>query len=243
MTQTQETQAEPRESLIVDAANVDSSAYEVVQDEAAGQNEAKIKRNQFRKNLLSFEMAHQKGAKYSSKNVILPGRVSLFLVGLIECLGITVGLAAGIIHFSIFSPNYLLALFVVVVVLLAQITIYNTSYLIQRHAMAVVQFIGTLIFMVLVDWAFIDLLIHPRRPEEPCFLLALATLGFNVVPILMTGHVFYLGRGSRSIRIKKKELVETKTVDSHTSEEDGGGKSVLDTTTNSDEKKKQVDSP
>ena len=46
-----------------------------------------------------------------------------------------------------------------------------------------------------------------------------------------------------SLKPRVEELVETKTVDSHTSEEDGGGKSVLDTTTNSDEKKKQVDNP
>lgn len=167
-------------------------------------SEMSERRYRAQKKFLSLDISHQKGVKFSTRSVTLPGRVSLSLVTLTEFLGVTIGFAAGLIHFSVFAPNYLIALCLVAFALCVQVMIYNSSYRTQRIAMTVIQLIATMLFMTLVDWAFIDLLIHPRIPDQKRFLLGLSTVGFNIVPLLMFMHAVYLGRSSRTIEIQRR---------------------------------------
>lgn len=156
------------------------------------------------KSILEFEIKHQRGIEIYDQQITVPGRLSITLCSLLETLAITLGLATSFIHFAIYSPNYLLAVFVIAVVLFFNVILYDSSYRTQRIALSVLQLLATLIFIALVDWAFVDICLNPQLASQRKFFLIAATLSLNFVPLLMTLHVLYLGRGRRTIRIKKK---------------------------------------
>lgn len=176
--------------LIDNDINIDSEKKESVKD--------------IEKTLLSVEISKQKGVSIVGDQICVPGRVPLAPVTLFEILFTVIGFSAGLIHFSVMAPNYLLSLFVVTFIMVVQILIYHTSYRAMRTVMTVIQTLSTLGIMALVGWAYADLIINPPKPEYKHFFLGIALIGFSLVPATMLAHLVYLGRSHRWIYIKSK---------------------------------------
>lgn len=186
----------------------DPSALELlIEDDAnaSAMSEKKQEINDAKKTLLSVEIARQKGVEISGNTVTLPGRVSLSLITLLELLFCAIGFGAGFTHFAIMSPNYILAVIVMSVILFLQIIIYHSSYRAMRKFMAGIHVFGTSGIMVLCSWAFIDHMIYPPKADMPFFILCISLFNYLLIPILMLLHFFWLGRGSREIKLKPKK--------------------------------------
>ncbi|GEM_PF-6367718 len=185
----------------------DPTGYELLLDEYVP---AETKRDEqirdAHKTILEMDLRHQKGVEVFGERVRVPGRVSLWPVTLLQILFNVIGFSFGLIHFSIISPNYLLALFVIAGILLAQTIIYHTSYRTMRRFMMVVTVLGTLGIMAFVGWAYCDLLINPPFPEKPKLLLGVSFVGFSLNVFLMFLHFVFLGHGYHWIEIKVKAI-------------------------------------
>lgn len=186
----------------------DPNALELLLDDGEDDDQEGDEREQRRlvaeKTLLSVEITRQKGVEIVGDQICVPGRIPLMPVTLLEILFVVIGFSAGLIHFSVMSPNYLLSLFVISFILLAQIAIYHSAYRSLRIGMTVIQTIGTLIIMTFVGWAYYDLIAYPVKPNSHHLLLGLAFVSFEAVPLLMLLHLIVLGRGHRWIEIKRK---------------------------------------
>ena len=154
--------------------------------------------------ILEFELKHQKGIELQTDHITVPGRMSITLCSLLETLAIIIALCASFIHFAVYSRNYLLAVLVVAAVSFIQVVLYDSSYRTQRIALSVIQVIGLCIFMALVDWAFLDIIFNPQLAQQRKFLLIVATALYSFVPLLMILHVVFLGRGHRTLKVKRK---------------------------------------
>ena len=202
-----------KEDLPEDLKDIDLSdpnALELLLDDGEEEGEEDLdERARLRldaeKTLLSVELSYQKGIEVVGDRICVPGRVPLMPVSLLEILFIVIGFSAGLIHFSVVSPNYLLSLFVVVFILLVQVIIYHSAYRAMRIVMTVIQTLGTLGIMTFVGWAYYDLLVYPADPEAHRFLLGVAFVSFLCIPLLMLLHLVFLGRSHRWIEIKKKK--------------------------------------
>lgn len=184
----------------------DSDAYEVVfADEKAPKDKHDAHRQEAQKRILSIEIARQKGVEIHGNRITVPGRVALTPVTLFATLLSVIGFAGAFIHFSILAANYLLAVFVAEFIIFAQIVIYHSSYRARRTAMRVIHIWGCLIVVALVDWAFLDIIFHPKTPEEPHAILGIATIAYACVPLLLMVHLVYWGRGKREVFIKRKK--------------------------------------
>ncbi len=181
---------ETLKKLIDNDINIDSEKKESVKD--------------IEKTLLSVEISKQKGVSIVGDQICVPGRVPLAPVTLLEILFAVIGFSAGLIHFSVMSPNYLLSLFVVTFIMVVQILIYHTSYRAMRTAMTIIQTLSTIGIMVFVGWAYVDLIIHPPKPEYKHFFLGIALIGFSLIPATMLAHLVFLGRSHRWIYLKSK---------------------------------------
>lgn len=155
--------------------------------------------------ILEFELKHQDGIELQTDRIVVPGRLSITLCSLIEILAIIIAFSASFVHFAFYSRNYVLAVFVVACVSFSHVVLYDSSYRTQRIALSVLQVIGLCIFMALVDWAFLDIIFNPSLADQTNFLLVVATVCYNFVPLLMISHVFYLGRGYRTLKVKRKK--------------------------------------
>lgn len=186
----------------------DPTSYELLDEDGAERpllpdDRYESRRYKVQKSLLSYELTHQKGVLIMKREIVAPGRVGVLFFSILNTLGVIFGFFSGLIHFSVYSPNYIIPVFVLSVLLFAQVVIYDSSYRCQRLAMCILQVIGTLIFMAGIDFAFWDLLAHPVAADQRRFLLILALVCFNIVPVLMIAHAVYFGRGKRTIHIKR----------------------------------------
>ncbi|MBO4349601.1 MAG: hypothetical protein J6A01_01470 [Proteobacteria bacterium] len=185
----------------------DPTGYELLLDE---DKPAETRRDEqirdAHKTILEMDLRHQKGVEVFGERVRVPGRVALWPVTLLQILFNVIGFSFGLIHFSIISPNYLLALFVIAGILFAQTVIYHTSYRTMRRFMMVVTVLGTLGIMAFVGWAYYDLLVNPPFPEKPRFLLGVSFVGFSLNVFLMFLHFVFLGHGYHWIEIKVKAI-------------------------------------
>ena len=178
----------------------DPTSFELLLDDSSD-NQKDEERLQREKTLLSMELRHQKGISLTDDHINVPGRVPLMPVSLFMTLFTVVGFSAGLIHFSIMSPNYLLALFVISILLISQIVIYHSAYRTMRITITVIQTLGTIVLMALVGWAFYDLIAFNPKHHEHHFLLGLSLISFELVPLLMFLHLVFLGRSYRKIKI------------------------------------------
>lgn len=155
--------------------------------------------------ILEFELKHQDGIELQTDRIAVPGRLSITLCSLLEILAIITAFSASFIHFAFYSRNYVLAVFVVACVSFVHVVLYDSSYRTRRIALSILQVIGLCIFMALVDWAFLDIIFNPSLADQKKFLLVIATLCYNFVPLFMILHVFYFGRGYRTLKVKRKK--------------------------------------
>lgn len=186
----------------------DPTSYELLDEDGTERapttdDRYESRRYKVQKSLLSYELTHQKGVLIMKREIVAPGRVGVLFFSLLNTLGTVVGFFSGLIHFSVYSPNYIVPVFILSILLFAQSILYDSSYRCQRLVMCILQVIGTCIFMAGVDFAFWDLLAHPVVADQRRFLLILALVCFNAVPALMIAHAVYFGRGKRTIRIKR----------------------------------------
>ncbi|MBQ9396823.1 MAG: hypothetical protein IJU23_15080 [Proteobacteria bacterium] len=185
----------------------DPTALELLIDDDTNKTDLSEKEqniNDARRALLSVEISRQKGVEISGNKAIVPGRVSLTLITLLEILFCVLGFAAGMMHFLIMSPNYALAIIVMSIMLFLQIVIYHSSYRAMRNFMAGLHVFGTIGIMVLCSWAFIDHIMYPPKENMPFFILCVSLFNYLLIPILMLLHFVWLGRGSREIKLKQK---------------------------------------
>lgn len=179
----------------------DPTSYELLLDDDAPATPEEAERLKKTKSRLSIELRYQKGISLEDEHIRVPGRIPLMPVSLLETLFTVIGFSAGLIHFSVISPNYLLALIIISLLLFSQIVIYHSAYRTMRLTITIIQTIGTIALMALVGWAFYDLIaFNPKHSEHP-FLLILTLVAFELVPILMFLHLVFLGRGYRKIKI------------------------------------------
>lgn len=186
----------------------DPNAYELMLDEHP-EDDTKLQNAQ--KRLLSLDISNQKGVSLRGNYIILPGRVSLLLITLSLILFTVIGLSFGFIHFSALSPNYLLAFAILQIILFIQITLYHSAYRAQRTTVSVIVTLVTILVITIVDIFFFDLVFHPRKENSPFGLLLLTTISFTAVPVLMFSHLVFLGRGTRTVAIKRKKSDDVPT--------------------------------
>lgn len=185
----------------------DPTGYELLLDEdkpAETKRDAQIR--DAHKTMLAMDLQHQKGIELVGERVRVPGRVALWPITLLQILFNVIGFSFGLIHFSIMSPNYLLALFVISGILLIQTIIYHTAYRTMRMFMMIMTVLGTVGIMTFVGWAFVDLLVNPPFPNKPRFLLGVSFVGFSLNVFLMFLHFVFLGHGYHWIEIKVKAI-------------------------------------
>ncbi|MBO5752117.1 MAG: hypothetical protein J6S69_00305 [Proteobacteria bacterium] len=182
-----------------------TDTFEVVFEDETPKDKHDAQRQEAKKRMLSMEIARQKGVEIHGNRITVPGRVSLTPITLLAILLSVIGFASSFIHFSILAANYLLAVFITEFIIFAQIVIYHSSYRARRTAMGIIHVLGCLAVVALVDWAFLDIIFHPKTPEEPHAILGIATIAYACVPLLLMVHFVYLGRGKREIYIKRKK--------------------------------------
>lgn len=189
----------PKKPSIPDLS--DPTSYELLLDNAEPSTPEEEERLNKTKSRLSIELRYQKGISLADEHIRVPGRIPLLPVSLLETLFTVIGFSTGLIHFSVISPNYLLALIIISLLLISQIVIYHSAYRTMRLTITIIQTIGTIALMALVGWAFYDLIaFNPKHSEHPV-LLILTLVSFELVPILMFAHLVFLGRGYRKIKI------------------------------------------
>lgn len=193
--------------LLLDEDNPEDSE-ESDEEPIEGTHSLQIQKVQ--KTLLSVEIARQKGVEFQGERICLPGRAPLSLFTLLELLFGTLGFAAGFIHFTAMAKNFLLAQFVIYVLLVMQILIYHSCYRALRTFMTILQTIGTLGIMSLVGWAFYDLIVNPLPGVNHHFFLGVALVCFALIPVLMVLHLVYFGRGYRYVELKRKPKASEK---------------------------------
>ena len=185
----------------------DPNALELLIDDEAASSDLSEKEqgiNEAKRTLLSVEISRQKGVEITGNKAIVPGRVALSLVTLIQILLCVLGFATGLMHFVIISPNYTLAIVVMSIIMFLQIIMYHSSYRAMRNVMAGIHVFGTIGIMVLCSWAFIDHIIYPPKENMPFFILCISLFNFILIPIVMLLHFVWLGRGTREIKLKRK---------------------------------------
>ncbi len=187
------------------------SGYDIVRSgidpQTLDKNERKIYDVQM--SILEFEIKHQKGIAVSSDQVAVPGRVSVTLCSLIEILAIASGFVTSFIHFAIHSRNYMLAVLAVGCITFMSVIMYDTSYRSQRLALSIAQIVGLCLFTALADWAFLDIAINLSPPGRRYALLPISAAFYSFVPLFMIFHAVYLGRGQRTLKLKRKTAPTT----------------------------------
>ena len=186
----------------------DPTSYELLMGDKPAETSRDEQIRHAHKTVLSMDLQHQKGVEIIGERVRVPGRVALWPVTLLQILFNVIGFSFGLIHFSLISPNYLLALFIVAGILLVQTLIYHTSYRTMRYFMMIVTVLTTMGIMTFVGWAFYDLLVNPPFPDKPKFLLGVSLVGFTLNVFVMFLHLVFLGHGYRWIEIKIKRQLK-----------------------------------
>ena len=184
----------------------DPTGYELLLDDKPAETSRDEQIRDAHKTVLAMDLQHQKGVEIVGERVRVPGRVPLWPITLLQILFNVIGFSFGLIHFSIMSPNYLLALFVIAGIFFVETLIYHTSYRTMRRFMMFITVLGTLGIMAFVGWAFYDLLVNPPFPEKPRFLLGVSLVGFSLSVFTMFLHAVFLGHGYRWIEIKVKPI-------------------------------------
>lgn len=183
----------------------DPNAFELLLDE---DNSDDTRFQNAQKRLISLDISNQLGVTRVGDYIVLPGRVSLIFITLTMILFSVIGMSSGFIHFSATASNYLFPFAVLQTILFAQIALYHSSYRAQRTALGVIVTLCTILFMVFIDWAFIDLIKYPKDPKLPHGMLIVATVSFSAIPALMLAHLSFLGRGTRTVGIRRRESSE-----------------------------------
>lgn len=199
---------ETSENGDIDLSNTDDFEFVLEDGDSSDQtpkDKHSAQRQEAQKRMLSLEIARQKGVEIHGNHITVPGRVALMPISLLAVLLSVIGFAGSFIHFSILAQNYLLAVFVIVCIVVAQIIIYHSSYRACRTTMGVIHVLGCMIVTTLVDWAFLDIIFHPKTADEPHGLLGIAVIAYTCVPLVLMLHLVYLGRGKRDIFIKRKK--------------------------------------
>ena len=187
----------------------DPAGYELMLDDNPD-DDTRLQNAQ--KRLISIDISNQQGVHRYGNRIVLPGRVSLMLVTLTQMLFSVIALSGGFVHFSAISPNYLFPFAVLQLIMFLQIGLYHSSYRAQRTAMCALVTFATIGIMSYIDWAFIDLIIYPKKPGTPDKMLWMAMIGFTCIPTLMLLHLVFLGRGTRTIGIREvRDNVPRKT--------------------------------
>ena len=169
------------------------------------------------KRLISIDISNQKGVRMHGNYIVLPGRISLMLLTLTMMLFSVIALSGGFWYFSSVATNYLFPFAVLQVIMFVQIGLYHSSYRAQRTAMCALVTFTTIGIMSYIDWAFMDLIVYPKRADTPKFMLWTAMIGFTCIPMSMFAHLVFLGRGTRTVavrKIKDQKRIETKIMES-----------------------------
>ena len=180
----------------------DPNAYELMIDNNP-EDDSRLQNAQ--KRFISIDISNQHGVTRHGNYIVLPGRVSLILITLLLILFSVIGMSFGFIHFSVMAPNYLLSFAILQIILFIQITLYHSAYRAQRLTVSIIVTLVTILVMGIVDFFFFDLMLHPKRENAKYALLLIATVGFTSIPVLMFTHLIFLGRGSRTVAIRKKK--------------------------------------
>lgn len=177
----------------------DPSAYELMLDDNPDDD---TRLQEAQKRLISLDISHQKGVSIVGNRIILPGRVSLAFTMLLQMLLSVIALSFGFVHFSTVAPNYLFPFAVLQVIMFVQIALYHSSYRAQRTVLCALITLMTIVIMGVIDWAFVDLMLHPKTSTIGDVKLMIAMIGFTGIPLLMLLHLVFLGRGSRTVGLR-----------------------------------------
>lgn len=161
------------------------------------------RREQARDAMLTLEIAKQDGVKIKGDVVSVPGRISLTMHSLIQTLLAVMTLCTTFVHFIVFQKNFILTVFVVFIIQIGIILVYHTAYCARRTGIRLFQLIMSFIFTALVDWGYIDQIVHLPKPEIPCTLLVIGLVAFNLIPLNALAHFLFFGRGTRTIILKR----------------------------------------
>lgn len=161
------------------------------------------RRAQARDAMLTLEIAKQDGVKIKGDVVSVPGRISLTLHSLIQTLMAVITLCTTFVHFIVFQKNFILTVFVIFIIQIGVILVYHTAYRARRTGVRLFQIIMSFIFTALVDWGYIDQIVHLPNPEMKYALLVIGLVAFNFIPFNALAHFIFFGRGTRTIIIKR----------------------------------------
>ena len=192
----------------------DPTGYELMLDDNPD-DDTRLQNAQ--KRLISIDISNQKGVEVHGNYIVLPGRISLMLMTLTLMLFSVVALSGGFWYFSSVATNYLFPFAVLQLMMFLQIGLYHSSYRAQRTAMCVLITLTTIGIMSYIDWAFMDLIIYPKKAETPKLMLWVCMIGFTCIPVMMFMHLIFLGRGTRTVgvrRVKRQDRISTKLMES-----------------------------
>ena len=185
---------------------------------------------QARDAMLTMELAHQQGVAIKGDVVSVPGRVSLIPYTILLLLLVVITNLTTTIHFRFVAPNFLFTAPVITLYMIGTIFVYHTAYRAQRIGVQLLVMFCTTIFTALVDWGYMDQIIHNEFPalnfvqmslikslfgghfitylstyHENHFLFLIAGLiSFNLIFVMLILHFIFLGRGTRNITVKNK---------------------------------------
>lgn len=185
---------------------------------------------QARDAMLTMELAYQQGVAIKGDVVSVPGRVSLTPYTILLLLLVVITNLTTTIHFRFIAPNFLFTAPVITLYMIGTIFVYHTAYRAQRIGVQLFVMLCTIIFTALVDWGYMDQIIHNEFPalnfvqtalikslfgghfmaylstyHENHFLFLIAGLiSFNLIFVMLVLHFLFLGRGTRNITVKNK---------------------------------------